>query len=658
MNRRDLVKGWLAALAASRAGRASVDPLSWQVVMAREWKRPAQLDAFRGVRPRLYVKRDSLEALRRKIAGPRRQAWKIVRENADRYLGRMPPDDYNSQSHMREAGRGIPWQALAYVVSGEAAYLDGARKWMLTICGYPRWERNNSLSGGECLFGVSVGYDWLYGHLDDSERRFVREKLVLQAEALKNGPPVHHDRWLANHNHVEHLGLAAAGFALFDEVPEAVRWIRQADLVFRVMLDLAAGDGSSTEGHQYWGYTAESVLRYAELARDLLGEDYYHHEWLKGVPDFVIHSTLPDFSAENCVMSFGDSGRSYASHGPTHILYRLGAEYRNAQAQWLALEMQRRQVGRADFSTWANLLWYDETLSPVPLSQLPTFWHCEDIGWITSRSGWDADAVMTGFKCGPMHGHKAQRYYDANFGASHEIGGGHGHPDVNSFQVYAYGKWLAIDPGYERPKRTDTHNTILIDGKGQLGEGSTWFERKAVMEARASSAILKAEHTPTCDYVVGDAKNIYPAASGLAKFHRHFVYLRPDLIVVADDLEADRQVSWEWLLHTEVGFEKRGDRQFTAINGDVAMDIEFLLPARLEVGAEGRTLKAAVRKQRRCLVVVLLHPRRAAGAPTSAELKAQSGGRVELTIRSAIQQAQMSINLKERRVVSVPRDPR
>ena len=586
-------------------------------------------------RPRLFLTPAKLEQVKRKISGSHAELWAMVRENAEGLLGRMPSPKYDSEGDMRSNGRGIPWQALVWLVSGDARCREGAKRWMLRICEFPRWERNNSLAAGECLFGVAVGYDWLHDQLDDQERTLVRDKLVYQAEALSKAPPVHHDMWLANHNHVEHLGLAAAGFALRGEVPQAEAWIRQADAVFRKALEFSGRDGGSTEGHQYWAYSAESILRYAELARDLLKENLYGSEWLTSVPDFIIHSTLPDFSAPNCVMSFGDSHRSYDSHGPAHILYRTAAEYRNPHAQWLAQEMVHRGVGRTAFCGWASLLWYDETLRPIPVSSLPTYWNCDDIDWVTGRSGWNPEAVMVGFKSGPMHGHKAQKYYDGRPGDTHEIGGGHGHPDVNSFEVYAYGKWLAIDPSYERPKWTRNHNTILVNGKGQLGEGQTWFDRKAVLAAHATSAIIKAEHRPAYDYVLGDAMSIYPSAAGLTKYRRHFVFLRPDYIVVVDELAADRPSRFEWLMHAEETLEQRGEASFLVRNGGVAMDVQFLLPEGLEAKASDRLLTAAAGPTASCVIAAVLHPRKADAPAAVAKLDSHRGGRLGIAIGGA-----------------------
>jgi hypothetical protein len=85
LHRRDWIRSWLLGLAGLRSSRvaAAVDPLSWESVMAREWKRP------RG----------------------------IVKENADAYLSRAVPSNYESQNDMRAAGRGIPWQALAHLMT-------------------------------------------------------------------------------------------------------------------------------------------------------------------------------------------------------------------------------------------------------------------------------------------------------------------------------------------------------------------------------------------------------------------------------------------------------------------------------------------------------------------------------------------------------------
>ena len=658
LNRRTFVRNsafGLAGLALSPRlqGGEVADALSWETVMDQHWKRPRKLSQFSGVHPRLFVNSEKIGRLKQKITTTHRSIWEMVQETAGSYLGQLPPSDYKSEGDMRHAGRGIPWQAMAFLLTERKEFLENAKKWVLTICSFPQWENNKSLAAGECLFGVAIGYDWLFPHFSEQERKLVREKLTLQAEALK-GSPVHREVWLANHNHVEHNGLATAGLAIFDEVPEANEWIRQADLVFRQMLKTASDDGSSTEGHQYWAYTTETVLRYLELARDLLGADYYNYAWLKRVPEFVINSTIPDFNAENCIMTFGDSGRTYSSHGPTHILYRLAAEYRDQNAQWLAQEMDSRNIGHGDYCTWTNLLWYDETLPGADLSSRTTFRYAEDIGWITSRSRWANDAVMVGFKCGPMHGHKVQPYYNRQFNEKwpqfNSIGGGHGHPDVNSFQVYAYGKWLAIDPGYERPKLTSSHNTLIVNGRGQLGEGKTWFDREAVLSTGASSGLTKVETRKDHIYAVGDARNIYPYATGLTRFLRHMVYLHPDVIVLVDDLGAEKDCSVEWLLHTEKEFIRKSDRAYIARNGDVEMDVELLLPGQAGTKLDGKMLKLTTVVKQQTYIVAVLHPRKAGNLPIIARVDLSDGANLIVAVEKADRKMRIDFNLNRQEV--------
>ena len=72
------------------------------------------------------------------------------------------------------------------------------------------------------------------------------------------------------------------------------------------------------------------------------------------------------------------------------------------------------------------------------------------------------------FKCGPFIGHDAMDKF------SYDPGGGHVHPDANHFVLFGGGQWLMRDDGYQ-PKWTGQHNTLLVNGHGQLGEGAEWF---------------------------------------------------------------------------------------------------------------------------------------------------------------------------------------
>jgi len=278
-----------------------------------------------------------------------------------------------------------------------------------------------------------------------------------------------------------------------------------------------------------------------------------------------------------------------------------------------------RAVGTGDRMGWSCLLWYDDTIASTTPSDgnLPTYRHFESTGWITSRSGWDADAVMVGFKCGPFHGHAVQALYDEMI-TFHQIVNGHGHPDVQHFNVYAYGQRLATDDAYSKPKWTYYHSTMLagtgtIGASGQLGDtytsGSSYFDREEVFNAGATSAIIKAESTTGYDYIIGDAENIYREhfdnGGDLTKFLRHFIYIKPDIVVIVDELGSNSTASG-----ILAGFDSTGSD----------------------------------------LLVTVLHPRRSTDSACTIDYSSIVGTDIELTITTASGTISVDIDLATQEV--------
>src|SRR5262249_45938742 len=109
------------------------------------WPYAAGVRAATITHPRLYLTGARVAELKRKIAGSHSGIWAIVKENADEHIGRMPTEKFDNESEMRTAGRGVVWQAFAFLLSAEQRYLDGAKAWMARICSYPRWENDKSL---------------------------------------------------------------------------------------------------------------------------------------------------------------------------------------------------------------------------------------------------------------------------------------------------------------------------------------------------------------------------------------------------------------------------------------------------------------------------------------------------------------------------------
>jgi hypothetical protein len=133
------------------------------------------------------------------------------------------------------------------------------------------------------------------------------------------------------------------------------------------------------------------------------------------------------------------------------------------------------------------------------------------------------------------------------------VGPGHAHPDINSFSIFARGQWLAVDPGYSRVKDTRDHSTVIVNGKGQAGEGGAGLDYWAFQQRQPAPAILRAESTREYDTVLADAGGFYVDGAWLRHFRRQVLFLKPDVFVIADDLAAHGSSRFEWLLHAPEG---------------------------------------------------------------------------------------------------------
>ena len=182
-------------------------------------------------------------------------------------------------------------------------------------------------------------------------------------------------------------------------------------------------------------------------------------------------------------------------------------------------------------------------------------------------------------KCGPFIGHQAMEQF------SYDPGGGHVHPDANHFVLFGAGEWLIRDDGY-RSKWTGQHNTLLIDGKGQLGEGKQWFQGSEPLAVKARPRILRATSTPALDHVTGNATEAYPAELGLRRFHRHLLFFKPDVLIVADDVLVDRPGQLELRFHPESELRRRDNDAFVFSGKSACLRLEPLT-------TEGTAVEAA-----------------------------------------------------------------
>ena len=164
--------------------------------------------------------------------------------------------------------------------------------------------------------------------------------------------------------------------------------------------------------------------------------------------------------------------------------------------------------------------------------------------WAGPWPGRPSDSIPVPSRLFPSAGHAVLRapgeWATAAFTFG-PYGGFHGHLDKLSFVLFGYGQELGVDPGrarsqaYRLPihrrlyKATLSHNAVLVDGQSQ---------KPATGKLESFAA------NDRCTVVVAQCDDAYPGVR-----HRRLLCLRPEYLLVFDDLDSATPRRFDWLYH-------------------------------------------------------------------------------------------------------------
>lgn len=545
----------------------------------------------------LLLKRHSIDAWRGFAKTSHASQYQRLLKQADSYRHHLPPTEHPSDS-ITYIGTAVLNLGLAYLLTGDSRYVDTAGRWIKTAISYPHWGKermpDHDLDAAWLLFGLGLGYDWLREVLPPDESHALRDKLALQGKLLYEFARLNQGKWWSsaywqNHNWICYGGLAAAAYALWDDVDEAASWAQSARDNFAQALSLMPEDGSDYEGPVYWRYGLIWHLIYADLLQQQTGENLHPSDFLENTFFYRLYLSGPNLID---TANFGDCHDRRSAH--TAAVYaRLAGLYNLGEAQWLYHhfykngEWEREGAeGLVKPGLWAEsgleFLWYQPEVQPAPLRNLPCNRIFPDLGLVAMRSSWDTDGLTMAFKCGSPNGIKAwhsgnslNRKYDWD-----TISAGHDHPDANSFIVIRGDDYITVDEGYSKAKLTAHHSTLLIDGRGQYAEGKYNIFRQ--LDETWGARLEDAFDFGGWVYARGEAARAYHRELNLRQFTREVLFLDASAIVLKDAIASDSAHHYQWLLQTDVPAIETSPQIYAITSGKTRCTLHVLQPAEID----------------------------------------------------------------------------
>ena len=437
----------------------------------------------------------------------------------------------------------------AYILTGDIKYFKIAKLWMLEVA---TWDpmgpsHTNNFADGGIMSSLAIGLDSFWDLLTESERLLIKKNVSTRADQF-------YKLWMnqvearSSSMHVwQHImhNLLETGLALKGEHPTAENWIEYIyELWIAQSPKMAEEDGAWINGSAYFGMNALSLIDIPTIFKKLSGVDFMTAPWFQNNPKWLIYSFPPNSTSDG----FGNDGERYKFPwinyaGYTDALARLT---NNSSAAWYANAVAK-SVGK-EIADDAEFRWFrirdgikkTTALKSAPFKQ-DAFFPEVGVGYMHTNVQDTKNNLMLSLRSSP-------------FGPM-----SHTHADHNTFNIAYGGKRMFYNTGY-RPamgdphflgwyKHTQGHNGVLIDGRGQpFSDGAFgWIPRNIQGEQ--------------ISYAVGDASNAYSGIvdgkeidQGMKLFRRHYLMLRPSIILIYDELEADHAAEWRWLLHNYNGF--------------------------------------------------------------------------------------------------------
>jgi hypothetical protein len=491
--------------------------------------------------PHLYFTAEQIPTIRAKTTHARFKGdWENLLAQAEEDLKtpliRQEDKDRRIEYGAKRAAR----CAFVGLISGDRRFTDYGLAYLAALIKEPDWtfyapgKWDMPFGQSTCHLAADLGfaYDLLAGEMPEAEKRTLvsscHTRLVeVFLDDCKR--PREHYLFGARTTNIAAAVASGAGRLLVALDGDGVDYSREIEIARAHSLrfiEWADDAGGATEINGYWMYGMGSTLRFLAALR------------ANGFPKIFRQRSCKLQRTAYPLLCFSINGKNVANfgdsvYGPVTGWGRadtllLAAEFRDRHLQWFA--DQTTDGGEI------ALIFGDPDLPAVPPDDLPTCVAYHGCGVGVMRSSMtDPNALFLGLKAGRARG----TVYDDP----------HCQFDLNAVVLDAFGVNLLADPGYLhhdwpsgshlRPDHisnsTPPHNTVLVDGRGQL------YEHNPIAHFQNLSP------SDDVDYLVSRVEQGY--GPNVKRCDRHTYMIAHQFYVIVDEVETAEPSAVTWNFH-------------------------------------------------------------------------------------------------------------
>jgi len=531
--------------------------------------------------PRLFMRPEDLGRLRKLARSKMKNEYKKLVKECEKILVNPPstkePPKYPADMvRKNEAWREMWWGNRTYTIralnsaatlaftrllGGQQKYGLEAKRILLECA---KWDpkgstgyRYNDEVGMPYAYYFSRTYTFVNDLLSEEEKKICRNVMKVRGDEMyQHLCPRHLWRPYSSHSNRAWHFLGEVGIAFLDEVEGAEDWVWfAANVFFNVYPVWSDEDGGWHEGSSYWYSYLSRFTWWADVMREAMDINAYDKPFFSKVGYYAMY-LLPQGKIGG---GFGDLTARRTAKSNVPLMSVFAAQAQNGHWQWYVEQLGSPIATDGYIGFIRGQL---PKVQAIPPNDLPASRLFNGTGqaYLNSNMTDASKSVQVVFKSSP-------------FGTQ-----SHGYEANNSFLLWGYGKRLLIRSGYRDIYGSKHHqnwmwstrsvNNITVNGQSQSKH-----------TAKAQGKIVAFKTTPSVDIVVGEAGQAYEPP--LSRFTRAIIFIKPELVIVYDRLEAKESSTFEYWLHAIKKIKVQDQHNIQVRNDDVICDVDFLTPSGL-----------------------------------------------------------------------------